>query len=75
MLQAAAENEGLAAVVSEGAGHRSLKEEMVEYEGRTLLRGLHALLAKQTGIALFADEPPPPSLVDLVPNIAPRRAC
>ena len=43
MLQAAAENDGLAAVVSEGAGHRSLKEEMVEYDGRTLLRGFHAL--------------------------------
>ena len=72
MLQAAAENDGLAAVVSEGAGHRSLKEEMVEYDGRTLLRGFHALVAKQAGIALFADELPPPSLVDLVPRIAPR---
>ena len=72
MLQAAAENEGLAAVVSEGAGTRSIKEEMVEYDGGTLLRGFHALLAKQAGIALFADELPPPSLVDLVPRIAPR---
>jgi hypothetical protein len=72
MLQAAAENPGLAAVVSEGAGTRSIKEEMVEYDGRTLLRGFHALLAKQAGIALFADELPPPSLVDLVPRIAPR---
>ena len=72
MLQAAAGNDGIAAVVSEGAGTRSLKEEMVEYDGRTLLRGFHALLAKQAGIALFADEPPPPSLVDLVPRIAPR---
>ena len=72
MLQAAAENKGLAAVVSEGAGTRSIKEEMVEYDGRTLLRGFHALVAKQAGIALFADELPPPSLVDLVPRIAPR---
>jgi len=72
MLQAAAENKGLAAVVSEGAGTRSIKEEMVEYDGTTLLRGFHAMVAKQAGIALFADELPPPSLVDLVPRIAPR---
>ncbi len=72
MLQAAAESDGLAAVVSEGAGTRSLKEELVEYDGRTLMRGFHAMLAKQAGIALWADELPPPSLVDLVPRIAPR---
>jgi hypothetical protein len=74
MLQAAAENDGLSAVVSEGAGTRSLKEEMVDYDGRTLLRGFHAMLAKQAGIALFSDELPPPSLVDVVPRIAPRPA-
>ena len=74
MLQAAAGNDGLAAVVSEGAGTRSLREEMVEYDGWTQLRSFHALLAKQAGIALFADELPPPSLVDVVPDIAPRPA-
>ena len=72
MLEAAAENEGLAAVVSEGAGTRSLREEMVEYDGWTQLRSFHMLLAKQAGIALFSDELPPPSLVDVVPHIAPR---
>ena len=74
MLQAAAEDERLAAVVSEGAGTRSLKEEMVDYDGTTLLRGFHAMVAKEAGIALFADELPPPSLVDVVPRIAPRPA-
>ena len=72
MLQAAAENPGLAAVVSEGAGSRSIREEMVDYDGWTMLRYFHQFVAKQAGIALFADELPPPSLVDLAPRIAPR---
>jgi hypothetical protein len=72
MLQAAAENPGLAAVVSEGAGTRSLREELVDYDGWMLLRGFHVMVTKQVGISLFADELPPPSLVDLVPRIAPR---
>ena len=72
MLQAAAENPGLAAVVSEGAGSRSIREEMVDYHGWTMLRYFHQFVAKQAGIALFADELPPPSLVDLAPRIAPR---
>jgi pimeloyl-ACP methyl ester carboxylesterase len=74
MLEAAAENPDLVAVVSEGAGTRSLKEQMVEYDGRTLLRGFHAMVALQAGIALFSNESPPPSLVDVVPDIAPRPA-
>jgi hypothetical protein len=74
MLQAAADNPGLAAVVSEGAGTRSLREEMVEYGGWSLLRDFPALLAKQAGIALFADELPPPSLVDVAHRIGPRPA-
>ena len=72
MLQAAAENEGLAAVVSEGAGTRSIKEEMVEYDGRTHAARLPRAGRQAAGIVLFADELPPPSLVDLVPRIAPR---
>ena len=44
----------------------------MDYDGWMLLRGFHVMVTKQVGISLFADELPPPSLVDLVPRIAPR---
>jgi hypothetical protein len=72
LLQAAAESPGLSAVVSEGAGTRSLSEELVEREDAELVRGLHVLLVKQAGLLLLSNQGPPPSLVDLVPRIAPR---
>jgi hypothetical protein len=70
MLEAAADNPGLRAVVSEGAGERSVRE--------TLIRGLPAALvlpmrAVQTAaVALLSGEAPPPALDDLLPRIAPR---
>jgi len=72
LLQAAAENPDLAAVVSEGAGTRSLSEELEELSDATVVRAFHALIAKQAGLLLFSNESPPPSLVELVPRIAPR---
>jgi pimeloyl-ACP methyl ester carboxylesterase len=72
MLQAAAEDQRLAAVVSEGAGVRSLGEQLVDYDAATVVRGFHAMVAQQVGVALFSNQPPPPRLVDLVPRIAPR---
>jgi uncharacterized protein len=72
LLQAAAENPDLAAVVSEGAGTRSLSEELVELSGARLVGGLPAMLAKHAGLLLFSSEGSPPSLVDLAPRIAPR---
>jgi hypothetical protein len=72
LLQAAAESSHLAAVVSEGAGTRTLAEELVELPRSTLVRGLHVLVTKHAGLLLFSNEPPPPSLVDLTPRIAPR---
>jgi hypothetical protein len=72
MLEAAAGNPGIAAVVSEGAGTRTFKEQMVEFDGPMLLRGFHQIVASQAATALFSNEVPPPSLVDLVPRIAPR---
>jgi hypothetical protein len=72
MLQAAARSRDIAAVVSEGAGTRSLREELVEFDTRTKIRGFHSLLAKQAGLMLFSIEAPPPCLVDLVPRVAPR---
>jgi hypothetical protein len=70
MLEAAARNSGLRAVVSEGAGERSVRE--------TALRGSRAALALptalvQTGaLAVLSGEPPPLSLETLVRRIAPR---
>jgi hypothetical protein len=75
MLEAAAEIEGLAAVVSEGAGTRTLAEELVENDTPTIVRGFHALLVKQAGTRLFSNQSPPVSLVELLPEIAPRPTC
>ena len=72
LLHAAAESADLAAVVSEGAGSRSLSEELVELPGSQLVHTFHVLLAKHAGMLLFSNQGPPPRLVDLVPRIAPR---
>ena len=70
MLQAAASNTGIRAVVSEGAGARSVRED--------LIRGPRGWLAipeaavQTAAIAVLSQTAPPPSLKDLVPRIAPR---
>lgn len=70
LLEAAADNPGLRAVVSEGAGERSVRE--------TLIRGLPAALvlpmeAVQTAaVAVLSGKAPPPALDDVLPRIAPR---
>lgn len=70
MLQAAASNPGLREVVSEGAGVRSVREELLRGP-----RGWFALpqAAVQTAaLAIMSGTPPPPALDDLVARIAPR---
>jgi hypothetical protein len=70
MLQAAASNTGLRAVVSEGAGVRSVREDVLRGP-----RGWFALpqSALQTAaVAVLSETRPPPSLADVVPRIAPR---
>jgi uncharacterized protein len=70
MLQAAAENEGLRAVVSDGAGFRSVREDVMRGP-----RGWFALpeaAVQSAALAIFSGTAPPPSLKDLVPRIAPR---
>jgi uncharacterized protein len=70
MLQAAAGNASLRAVVSEGAGFRSVREDLLRGP-----RGWFALpkAAVQTAaLAIMSGSAPPPSLKDLVPEIAPR---
>ena len=79
MLDAAAESDGLKAVVSEGAGIRSINEALAIPETSAKLQAslLHAVVTP--GVALFSNTLPPPSLEDLVGKIAPRpgsrRAC
>ena len=70
MAQAAASNPGLHAVVSEGAGVRSVREH--------LLRGARGLFSlpnsalQSAAVAVMSGTAPPPSLADLLPRIAPR---
>ncbi len=70
MIEAAASNSGLRAVVSEGAGVRSVREDLLRGP-----RGWFALpeAAVQTAaLTVMSGTPPPPSLEKLVPRIAPR---
>jgi hypothetical protein len=71
LLEAAAKTDTLRAVVSEGAGIRSLREAL---EGRGVSRWVTApYWAVTTGAtAVFASRRPPPSLESLVARIAPR---
>ena len=70
MLEAAAENPGLRAVVSEGAGERSVRE--------GLIRGPRGWLAIPTAtvetaaVSVLSDTMPPPSLEDVAARISPR---
>ncbi|CAN5326897.1 alpha/beta hydrolase [soil metagenome] len=70
LLQAAAETPDLAAVVSEGAGIRSVREATGLGWGKPLEITVSA--AATVGTALFGNDLPPPSLEALVPRIAPR---
>ena len=74
MIEAAAESDGLAAIVSEGAGVRSIREALA-MEGSTTTKWLGGVLVHAVvtpGVALFSNDLPPPSLEDLAPRIAPR---
>ncbi len=70
MLEAAARSPGLEAVVSEGAGERSVREYLDMTVGDKWL-GLPSYAILSAGIALFSNHTPPPSLKDLVGRISP----
>jgi pimeloyl-ACP methyl ester carboxylesterase len=70
MLQAAATNTGLRAVVSEGAGFRSVREDVLR--GPRGWFALPAAAVQSTALAVMSGTPPPPALDDLVGRIAPR---
>ena len=73
MLETAAETEGLAAVVSEGAGARMFSEELDhEVSGLEKALTVPSQLAIDASLAVFSNQLPPRNLKDLVPRIAPR---
>jgi uncharacterized protein len=74
MLQAAAESADLAAVVSEGAGSRSLAEVKAELTSGQYWSAWPFLALQLGAHAVFSDQRPPPPLMELVPRIAPRPA-
>jgi len=69
MLQAAAETDDLAAVISDGAGTRSFAEELEELHGPSKWLALPMLAVKTASVAVFSNTAPPPKLSDLVPRI------
>ena len=69
MLQAAAETDELAAVVSEGAGTRQLSEQLEEFHGFERVLNAPGFLFVTVGTAVFSSTAPPPNLTDVAPKI------
>jgi uncharacterized protein len=72
LLETAAEDTRLRAVVSEGASVRSIAEHWDDPALSDLQRPFTPLLAQTAAVAILAGEAPPPSLVERVADIAPR---
>ena len=71
LLEAAAESQPLRAVVSEGAGVRTIREHMDTSDaGKWFLAPQMAVITGAT--AVFSNHAPPPNLKDLIGQIAPR---
>jgi dienelactone hydrolase len=70
MLHAAAETAALKAVVSEGAGSRSVAEFRNMPEASTIQHGYETMIT--AGLTLFSNSRPPPLMQDIVSRIAPR---
>jgi dienelactone hydrolase len=73
LLQTAAHTRALRAVVSEGAGQRSLAEHLHNPEIGRVQRWFSGMPAQTAAVAVLSNRRPPASLADLVPRIAPRR--
>lgn len=69
MLAAAAESDGLRAVVAEGATARSVKDDWANGGGATRLAQVALGTGITVGTAVFANGTPPPTLRSLVPRI------
>ena len=73
LLQTAAHTRALRAVVSEGAGQRSLAEHLDNPRIGRVQRWFSGMVTQTAAVAVLSNSRPPRSLVDLVPRIAPRR--
>ncbi|MGZ4616029.1 MAG: alpha/beta hydrolase [Actinomycetes bacterium] len=72
MLEAAAKDPDLSAVVSDGAGARQLWEDKQALAGRDFWPMSPGFALLTGAVAVFSDTAPPATLTDLVPRIAPR---
>ncbi len=72
LLQTAAEDPDLAAVVSEGAGARTRAEEVSDTEGIDKAGTFLTYLSRDVANAVFSNQMPPQHLEELIPKIAPR---
>jgi dienelactone hydrolase len=72
LLQTAAEDHDLAAVVAEGAGARVASEEISDVQGIEKWLNAPQAAVKFASVALFSGSMPPPDLEALLPKIAPR---
>jgi hypothetical protein len=72
LLQTAAQTTDLAAVVSEGAGARTMAEEVDDVSGIDKLGAVLSYGVRDLTVAVLQDRTPPENLLDLVPRIAPR---
>jgi hypothetical protein len=70
MLHAAAETDALKAVVSEGAGSRSVGEFRRMPDATPVQHGYETMIT--AGLTLFSNSPPPPLMQDIIGRIAPR---
>ena len=70
MLHAAAETDDLRAVVSEGAGSRSVGEFREMPDAPIHMQAVETMIT--AGLTLFSNSPPPPLMQDTVGRIAPR---
>jgi uncharacterized protein len=70
LLEAAARNVGLRAVVSDGAGERSIRESLTRGAAAAPVLPLQAV--ETVAVAALSGDLPPPALQDVVPRIAPR---
>lgn len=71
MLEAAAETHALDAVIADGAGARSFREDVREAHGAELALAVPLLAVKTAAVAVFSNTLPPPDLKELIPRIAP----
>jgi hypothetical protein len=72
MLEAAAEDARLHAVVSEGGSVRSIAEHWDDPDIGAIRKPFTPLLAQTVAVTVLANQGPPPSLMDLVAQMAPR---